>query len=403
MSSADPTPALRRDVGLLLFALYGAGNIIGAGIYVLVGEVAGAAGDLAPLAFCLAAVVAGLSGFSYGELAARYPVAAGEAVYLYKAFQLRWLSTGVGVLILLVAVVSAATMARGFVGYFNLFVPLDSRLVISILLGGLTLLAVRGIAESARVAAALTLLEAGGLAWIIGVASPNLGSGIEQVAQAVATVADPASAIIAGAFLAFFAFIGFEDMVSIAEEVKRPERNMPRGILLAFGFAGVLYLLITVVAIATLPVVELAASEAPLAEVYRAATGRPALFIGVIGLVAVINGALIQIIKSARILYGMSRNGWLPAALGVVNARTRTPLLATLLAGGVVLGFALMLPLTALARLTSSLVLVVFMLVNIALIRLHRTQPRPAGRWVLPVWVPVLGMLASGAMLIAGV
>jgi len=115
--------ALRREIGLTLFALYGTGNIIGAGIYVLVGKVAGEAGLLAPLAFIIAAMVAGLSGLSYGELAARYPVSAGEAVYLHKAFQRRWLSTAAGLLIALAGLVSAATMARGFVGYFNQLVP----------------------------------------------------------------------------------------------------------------------------------------------------------------------------------------------------------------------------------------------------------------------------------------
>ena len=130
--------------------------------------------------------------------------------------------------------------------------------------------------------------------------------------------------MLGGAFLAFFAFIGFEDMVNIAEEVKHPQRTIPRGIVFAFLVSTVLYVLVTVVAIATIPPAVLATSDAPLADVYTLATGRPAVFISLIGLVAVINGALIQIIMASRIFYGMSCNGWLPAFLGKVSPRTHT-------------------------------------------------------------------------------
>ena len=397
----DSKPGLRRDVGLTLFALYGTGNIIGAGIYVLVGKVAGEAGLLAPLAFVLAAVIAGLTGLSYGELAARYPVSAGEAVYLHKAFGKRGLSIGAGFLIALAGLVSAATMARGFVGYFNQFVAANAVLTIVVLISLLTLIAIRGIAESARAAALLTLIEAGGLLWIIVVASPN----VPQLAELPAADFLPADltawqGILAAAFLAFFAFIGFEDMVSIAEEVRDPERNMPRGILLAFIISTTLYLLVTVVSLATLPVDQLAGSEAPLADVYRAATHGSVVFISLIGLVAVINGALIQIIKAARVFYGMSCNGWLPPFFGVVNPRTRTPLRSTVIAGGTVLVLALLLPLVSLAKLTSAMVLVVFALVNLALIRIKRLGPALERAWTVPAWVPWLGAAASIGVLL---
>jgi len=402
MSSAkDSGPGLRRDVGLTLFALYGIGNIIGAGIYVLVGKVAGEAGYLAPLAFVLAAIIAGLTGLSYGELAARYPVSAGEAVYLHKAFRRRWLSMAVGFLIAVAGLVSAATMAHGFVGYFNQFSEFNATLTIIILISTLMLIAVRGIAESARAAALLTLVEAGGLVWIISVASPNIVQ-LADIPPVAFFTADGAAwqGFFAATFLAFFAFIGFEDMVSIAEEVRDPERNMPRGILWAFAISTSLYLLVTLVSIATLPIGELARSEAPLADVYQVATQRPAVIIGLIGLVAVINGALIQIIKAARVFYGMSCNGWLPPFFGVVNARTHTPLRATLVAGGIVLILALLLPLVSLAKLTSGMVLLVFALVNLALIRVKHLGPPPAGVRAVPLWVPKLAALASIGILL---
>jgi len=399
-----PQPALKRDVGLTLFTLYGAGNIIGAGIYVLVGKVAGEAGLLAPAAFVLAAVIAGLTGLSYGELGARYPVSAGEAVYLHRAFNRRSLSMAVGLLIALAGLVSAATMARGFVGYFNEFLAVPAWLIILVLVSALTLIATRGIAESARVAAVLTLVEAGGLLWIIAVASPNLTHLAEfSLADTVPLTGLAWQGVLGGAFMAFFAFIGFEDMVNIAEEVRNPERTIPRGIVLAFVFSTILYVFVTVVSIVTLPPATLAASDAPLAEVYRLATGRPAVFISLIGLVAIINGALIQIIMAARIFYGMSCNGWLPAFFNVVNARTHVPLRGTLVAGALVLVLALALPLVSLAKTTSGMVLVVFTLINLALIRIKRREPVPEGVRPIPMAVPVVGVFASLFILLASI
>lgn len=400
--ATDTPPALKRDVGLGLFVLYGVGNIIGAGIYVLVGKVAGEAGLLAPFAFVLAALIAGASGLSYGELGARYPVSAGEAVFVYRAFNRRFLSVAVGLLIALAGLVSAATMARGFVGYFNVFYTVPPWLIVMVVLLILTLIALRGIAESARVAATLTLLEAGGLLWVIAVASPNLVNlGNFSLADAVPLTGLAWQGVLGGAFLAFFAYIGFEDMVNIAEEVRDPQRAIPRGIVLAFVISTVMYVLVAVVAIVTIPPATLAASDAPLADVYEYATGRPAVVISIIGLVAVMNGALIQIIMASRIFYGMSCNGWLPAFFGVVNPRTHTPVRATLVAGILVLLLALVLPLVSLAKITSTMVLGVFVVINLSLLRIKRREPLPAGVRPVPIAVPLIGALAGVFILTA--
>ncbi len=404
--TTDPRPSngLRRDIGLSRLALYGAGNIIGAGIYVLVGKVAGEAGMLAPFAFITAAVIAGLTGMSYSELAARFPVSAGEAVYLHKAFERRSLSVAVGLLIAVAGLVSAATMVRGFVGYFNQFVTVDTALTIIVLTSLLTLIAIRGIAESVTAAAVLTVIEAGGLLWIITAASPSFA----QLAEVSWTAGLPAEStiwgsMVAAAFLAFFLFFGFEDIVSIADGVQRPERNIPLGIGIAFVTSTTLYLLVTLAAITTLPIETLASSEAPLADVYHAATQSSVVFISLIGLVAVINGALIQIIKASRVFYGMSCNGWLPGFFGIINPRTHTPLRSTLVAGGIVLVMALLLPLLSLAKLTSAMVLIVFTLANIALIRIKQQGPPPDGVRAVPMWVPILGALSSAGILLAAI
>ena len=391
---------LNRSLGLGLITLYGLGNILGAGIYVLIGEVIGVAGMGTPVAFILAALIAALTAFSYGELAARFPVSAGEAVYVQEAFNRRWLSIAVGLLIAAAGMVSAATLARGFTGYFRVLVDLPAALLIVCLVAVLGFIAAWGIKSSARVAAVLTLIEAGGLGMIVVVAGDNLGTVPEHLPRMVPLAGDAAvTGVLLGAFLAFFAFIGFEDMINVAEEVEHPERNLPLGILIALGVSTVIYLLVVLCSLTTVPMELLSGSEAPLALVYEHATGRAPVVISAIGLLAVVNGALVQIIMAARIFYGMSVNGWLPRALGVVYSRTRTPVMATVVVCAIVVTLALWFPLVHLAGTTSFLVLAVFGLVNLALVVLKRRQSRVVGVIPCPVWVPVAGAATSFGLL----
>ena len=395
-------PALKRSLGLGLISLYGLGNILGAGIYVLVGKVVGEAGIHAPLAFIVAAIVAALSAFTYGELAARHPVSAGEAVYVDAAFRLTALSLVVGLLIALAGMVSAATLVRGFVGYLHVFLQAPEFLVMCVLVAALGALAAWGISESARVAALFTLMEVGGLMLIIYVARENFAALPAQTGD----ILMPASATawqgtMLGAFLAFYAFIGFEDMVNVAEEVEHPERNLPLGILIALLVSTVLYLIVVLAAQLSVPVEDLRRSDAPLALVYSAVTGDSPLVISAIGLFAVVNGALIQLIMATRVLYGMSRRGWLPYALAKVNPATRTPVIATAVVSAVILILALWVPLVGLAGATSALILIIFAVVSVALIRLKLADPRPRGIKTIPLWVPATGALASVLLLAA--
>lgn len=393
---------LSRSLGLSLITLYGLGNILGAGIYVLVGEVIGAAGMGAPLAFVLAAMVAGLTAFTYGELAARFPVSAGEAVYVNEAFDTRWLAICVGVLIAAAGMVSSATLARGFAGYFRVLADVPDAVLIVCLVVALGSIAAWGIKGSVRIAAALTIIEAGGLVMIVVIAGGELDTVPEKIPEMLLLGGDTlVPGVLLGAFLAFFAFIGFEDMVNVAEEVERPERNLPLGILIALCVSTIIYLLVVLVAITSVPLETFAGSEAPLALVYEHATGRSPILISGIGLLAVINGALVQIIMAARIFYGMSAKGWLPRALGAVNPRTRTPVVATVCVTVIVTVLALWFPLVGLASATSFLVLVVFGLVNLALIVLKRRQPRVSGVIPCPLWVPVAGAIGSFGLVIA--
>jgi APA family basic amino acid/polyamine antiporter len=395
----QPTP-LRRALSLPLITLYGLGTIIGAGIYVLTGKVAGAAGMHAPLAFALAGVVAGFTALSFAELASRYPKSAGEALYVHEGFGRRWLTLTIGLALVAAGMVSAATLANGFVGYLHLFVPAPRWTIVCVLLLALGLLAAWGIFESALVATITTLIEVGGLLLIVAVASGSFAALPMRLPELLPPVAPAAwEGVLVGAFLAFYAFLGFEDMVTVAEEVRDARRNMPLAILLATGGATALYMLVALVAVLSVPPAELAQSEAPLAVIYERATGGPPWFIGVIGMIAAVNGALIQIIMGSRILYGMAREGWLPRALDRVHPRTQTPLATTLLMTAGVLLLALWLPLITLAKATSFILLAVFAVVNFALIRIKRRAPAPEGARSVPLWVPGVALVLTASIL----
>lgn len=392
---------LKRALSLAHLTFYGLGTILGAGIYVLVSKVAGLAGLYAPIAFLVAAVLAALTGMSYAELSARYPKSAGEPVYVQQGLGWRPLSVLVGWLIILTGVVSAATIANGFVGYLHVFMAAPDGLVIALLVILLGALAAWGISESVMAASLITLVEIGGLILVLFVAGGSLGDLPARLPELTPPLDGAAwHGILLGAFLAFYAFIGFEDMVNVAEEVKDPARALPLAIIIAIVISTILYLLVSLVAVLALPPAELAQSRAPLALIWERATGSAPTLISLISLFAVVNGALIQIIMAARVLYGMSREGWLHDVFGRVHPVTQTPLLSTALVTLVVLVLALWLPLVTLAKATSFVIMVVFALINLSLVRIKRRDPRPAGIRVYPAWIPLAGFLTATAFVL---
>ncbi len=393
---------LRRAIALPLLTLYGLGTILGAGIYVLVGKVAGLAGMYAPVSFALAALLAVLTGLSYTELAARYPKSAGQALYVAHGFGSRMLALAVGWLVVATALVSGAAIVNGFVGYLHVFVPLSRELAIGLVVLTLGAIAAWGIRESVATATVITLIEVAGLLLVIAVAAPALST-LPQRAHELVPPPDAQvwAGIALGAFLAFYAFIGFEDVVNVAEEVRDPARTLPRAIVIAIIASTVLYLGVSLVAVLALAPHTLAASDAPLALLYQHATGEAPTVIAVISLFAVVNGALVQIVLAARMLYGMSREGWQTAAFGRVHAYTRTPLLATVTVTMALLALALWFPLVTLAKVTSTLVLVMFAFMNAALLRIKRRAPHPPGVRTVPTWVPAAGLVSSAGFVVA--
>lgn len=397
---------LKRSLSLYLITFYGLGNILGAGIYVLVGKVAAEAGYFAPVSFFIASIIAAISAFSYAELSSRYPVSAGEAVYIYEGFGVKKLSLIVGLLITSAGIVSTAAIAHGFSGYMQIFIDLPRWLMITLMLLTLGGLASWGIKQSVRVAALLTLAEVAGLLIIIVVGFDHLpqlsqlsvdeltGNGLHTTSDSMLQ-GGMLLGVFSGAFLAFYAYIGFEDMVNVAEEVNDAQRTMPRAILLCVIISTLLYGLVSLVAISVLTPLQLSLSDAPLASVYSTATGRAPVIISAIGVFAVINGALIQIIMASRMLYGMSDRGWLPGYLKKIHPLTRIPLNSTMLTVSLMIIFALLLPMVTLVELTSYLVLMVFALVNLALIKIKRRDPEPEGASVFSVWLPVAGFVTT--------
>ncbi|MBI4756539.1 MAG: APC family permease [Betaproteobacteria bacterium] len=391
---------LKRALSLPLLTFYGLGTIIGAGIYVLVGAVALEAGALAPWSFLVAAVVAVPTALSFAELAARYPRSGGEVIYVDEGLRIRPLSVVLGVLVVLAAVVSSATLVNGFVGYLRTLANVPPWLGVACLVAALGALAAWGISESAVGAAVATVVEIGGLLLVMAVAWSAPAEWLPRVPELLPPAHGAGwTAVLSGAFLAFYAFLGFEDMVNVAEEVKDPTRNVPRAILLALAVAAVLYLSVSATAVLVLPVADLAGSAAPLALMFERTAGRAPVLISIIGMFAVTNGALVQIIKAARVLYGMSREGWVHPRLGHVHPRRRTPLFATALVTALILIFSLLLPLVTLARLTSFIVLVVFALVQVALLRLKWRGVASRGGFAVPAWVPAVGVVLTVAML----
>ncbi len=395
MSDFMTTRPLARRIGLPLLTCYGLGTILGAGVYVLIGKVAGSAGMLAPLAFLVAAIVAGITALSYCQLVVLFPRSSGEAYYVEAGFNHLLLTKLVGYLVVFTGIVSAATLANGFLGYLSAFVDLSPVLVLLLVIGLTGTIALWGIVESLWIAASITVLEVAGLLLVIFLAGENL----LQIPQNLDALAIPENGqwigLMAGAFLAFYAFIGFEDMVNIVEEVKQPEVNMPVGIVLALVISTLLYFLIALIAVLGLPLSELSASDAPIYDLLRGDHAQAAIWIALISLFAIVNGVLTQIIMASRVLYGMSVKMQAPSVFSAVSEVTRTPWLATIFVSGLTAAFAIWLPLEQLVKTTSFVILCVFTLVNLALWRVKQTHATEIAN--LPVKTPALPI--TGAVL----
>jgi amino acid transporter len=397
-------PELKRTLSLGHATLYGLGVTIGAGIYVLIGAAATHSAMYAPVAFAIAALLMALTAASFAELVARAPVAAGEAAYVALAFRSDRLATIVGLFVVGIAVISAATISVGAAGYIAVFVPLPAFVLVAAVVLAMGAISAWGIKESVTFAGLLTLIEVGGLVVVI-LAGMLFLPGLFSTLPVMVTPLQPSGtigAILSTTLLAVFAFIGFESLANVAEEVEDPARTIPRAIFLTLVIATLLYMLVVWVAFLAVPVPELTHSNAPLALVFERLTGLSSRIMSVIAIVATLNGIVIQIILASRVLYGLSRQGQLPAVFADVHPKTRTPLVATAITAALVLLFALLLPLHDLADLTARLTLLVFAAVNLSLACIKgRGDPPPERAFVAPAWVPWAGCATCIMLLIA--
>jgi amino acid transporter len=402
--AVDPTielpAALRRRLGLPLLVLYGTGITIGAGIYVLIGAVAAHAGVYTPWSFVLAAIVMAFTVASYAELSTRYPVSAGEAAYVKAAFQSRVLATLTGLLTVAIGVVSSATVTLGSAGYIEQFVNLPQSLIVVAVAVALGAVAAWGILESVLLASVFTLIEVGGLLTII-VAAIHADVPIAStLVQPLPFEVGALSGIASASLLAFFAFIGFEDLANVVEEAKVPHRDIPRAMVLTLFISTVLYVAVAAIAISVVSIERLSLSPAPLSLVFRAVAGVSPATISAIAIFATLNTILAQMTMATRVIYGMAKQGDLPGIVGRVHPRTATPLFATALIVALVIALALAIPFERLAESTSLATLVVFALVNLALLRLRHKRLQSHGPHVsVPIWVPVAGFATCLAMI----
>ncbi|WP_417255395.1 APC family permease [Celeribacter halophilus] len=384
---------LKRRIGPGLLTAYGVGVMVGAGIYVLVGTVAAQAGLYAPLAFLIAGLIAAPSALSYAELSTRIPEAAGEAAYVEAGLGSRLMGLIVGLAIVAGGTVSAAAVLRGGAGYLTSIVDMPFNLAVVGLGVMLVAVAIVGVLESLAMAALFTVIEVTGLALVVwsGWHAP--------VSPDFATPAAPYfPGIGVAATLAFFAFIGFEDIVNMAEEVKHPERTLPIAIIGSLIITTLLYAGVTVTAVRAVPLEDLGASERPLALVYEAGGGHVAV-LSAIAVTAALNGVLAQVVMAARVMFGLGKRGGVLGVFRHAHPRFGTPVLATVLIGAVVIGAALSLPVSNLAGVTSTILLVVFILVNASLILLKRRSPQAPFK--VAGWVPFVGLVFALLALVA--
>ncbi|OBI49371.1 amino acid permease [Mycobacterium kyorinense] len=406
-------PHLRRVIGppqLLFFIL---GDILGAGVYALIGDVAAEVGGAAWVPFLLAFVIAAVTALSYLELVTKYPQAAGAALYAQKAFGNQFVTFLVAFVVMCAGITSASMAARFFAA--NFVVAFHIRwgvvgvvLVALLFIAALAAVNLRGVGESVKLNVVLASIEITGLVLVILVGLWAFGSG-EHVDFARVVAFDTGTdknvflAVTTATSLAFFAMTGFEDSVNMAEEIKNPVRTFPKVLLSALSIAGVVYVVVAIISVALVPVGELKVSDTPLIDVVG--IGAPGLpiktILPFISMIAVSNTALISMLMASRLIYGMSRQQVLPPVLGVVSPNKRVPWVAILFTTAV--AFALILYVAAVANTdaievlggtTSLLLLAVFATVNVAALVLRRDVRRTRRHFKTPTALPVIGFAA---------
>ncbi len=413
--TVEDQPQLRRVMGPGLLLLFIVGDILGTGVYALTGDVAAEVGGAAWIPFLVAFLIATVTAFSYLELVTKYPQAAGAALYAHKAFGVQFVTFLVAFVVMCSGITSASTASRFFAANFNTAFGLDwgkvGIVIVALLfMAMLAMVNLRGVGESVKLNVGLTIVEITGLLLVIMVglwAFTGGGADVDfsrVVAFDTATDKNVFMAVTAATSLAFFAMVGFEDSVNMAEETKDPVKVFPKALLTGLSIAGIVYVIVAIVAVALVPVGTLEASDTPLVEVVKA--GAPNLpiedILPFISMFAVSNTALINMLMASRLIYGMARQHVLPPVLGSVHPTRRTPWVAIVFTTAIAFGlifyvtaFANSNAISLLGGTTSLLLLAVFATVNVAVLVLRRDVQEAGGHFKTPTALPVIGCLVS--------
>jgi APA family basic amino acid/polyamine antiporter len=395
-------PALRRSIGPFQLFAYTLGGMLGAGIYGLVGRAAGELGSAVWLGFLVAMVAALLTGLSYASLGSRYPRAGGAAYVTGRAFSWPLLTWSVGLAVMASGLTSVATQSRVVAANLLALTGLDSVPPVAFALGFLLLITgivLRGIRESMWMNIVCTAVEALGLVLVIAVGIPYWGT--QPLLETPGDQAIGLSFLMTGAILTFFAFIGFEDTLNVAEEAREPRSTLPIGIVTAMLAATALYIAVAITAVSVVPWQELAAAPGPLVEVMRrAASWFPSWGYAAITLFAVANTALLNYVTASRLLLGLARQGLMPEACTRIHPRRHTPHVAVIVLLPVIVALVLAGDIGQLAAATVLLLLAVFTVVNVALLVLKRRPSEPHGGFEVPAFVPAAGALVCAALLV---
>ena len=397
-----PEAELRRAISRNMLLLFVLGDVLGAGIYALVGEVGGRTGGAIWTAFGVALLLAVFTAFGYAELVTKYPQAAGAALYVNKAFGLPFVTFMVAFAVMASGITSASTLARAFGGdYLAEFVSVPTVVAALVFIVVVAAVNFRGISESVKLNVALTTIEVIGLLLIVVIAVAALADGAGDTGRAFDFKEGESvvGAMVGGAALAFYALIGFEDSVNVAEETQRPERDYPRALFGGLLIAGAIYLAVSLLASMVVPTEDLADSSGPLLEVVQVGPLAVSTKIfAAIALFAVANGALINMIMASRLTYGMSRQGIVPRVLGTVHPGRRTPLAAIVFTTALAMVLISTGDLSDLADTTVLLLLVVFVVVNVCVLVLRRDRVEHR-HFHAPTVFPLLGIAVCLALM----
>lgn len=395
--SGDGSGGLTRALGLGQVTASGIGIIIGAGIYVLLGAATAEAGAAVWMAFLVAGLLSALTALSYAELAAMFPNAGAEYDYTRRVAP-EWVAFLIGWVMILALVIAAAAVSLGFASYLRYFVDVPQRVGAWGLLGFVAVVALAGIEQSARLTVALSVVQVGGLAVIIAIGLPRLGD--HSLVEGAST-----AGVVTAAALVFFAFVGFDEVITLAEETTNPARTVPRALLLALAVSTALYVAVAIAGVSVLGPVALADSEQPLADVMGEAIGaRSADVVAVIALLATTNTTLLAVTATSRLQYGMAGTGALPPVFGRLSRR-RAPWIGILAASVIAAGFVALGDLALVASVTDFSVYVVFIAVNATVILLRFWQPKRRRPFAIAGTIgkvpitPVLALVAIAVLL----